>query len=211
MGIGGVVILIDGRGKKTLEFTADMDLALPDTLEIEPSVPSAPEGTFEKIAGCLPSLTMCKGSIDTKATSLDVVSVPLPESFGTSYQLQNTKYFKHDDATLTAHAIEAIGRMCAEELAGFSDPNSEVEIYGHTDASGKPDHNLTLSAARATNTWQAIEDRLGKKLKAKIKKVSGFGENEANKKFGQYTQKNAWLRRVVVIINGRAVLSLGEI
>ncbi len=58
---------------------------------------------------------------------------------------------------------------------------------------------------------QAIKDRLGSKLQAKIKNISGLGENEANKKFGQYTQKNAWLRRVVVIINGRAVLSLGEI
>lgn len=211
LGIGAVVILIDGRGKKTLEFTEDLSFSLPDEIEIEPSVSPGKPDIAETIAGFLPSLKMYKGSIDTKATLLDVVSVPLPDSFNTSYQLQNTKYFMHDDATLTAQAIEAVGRMCAEELAGLSDPNSEVEIYGHTDASGKHDYNLALSAARAANTMQAIEDRLGKKLQAKIKKVSGFGENEANKKFGQYTQKNAWLRRVVVIINGRAVLSLGEI
>jgi outer membrane protein OmpA-like peptidoglycan-associated protein len=210
-GIGGVVILVDGRGKKTLEFIKDLELGLPDTIEIEPSDPSAKEGTFEKIAGFLPSLTMYKGSIDTKETLTDVVSIPLPEKFDTNYQIQNTRYFKHDDATLSPQAIEAVGRLCSEELVAFSDVNSQVEIYGHTDASGKPDYNIKLSEARAANVWQAIKDRLGHKLKARLKIIKGLGEEDANKKFGEFTQKNAWLRRVVVIINGRAVLSLGEL
>jgi len=209
-GIGGMVILIDGQGKKTLEFIKDLDFSLPDTVEIEPSVSSAPEGTYEKIAQYLPSLTMYRGSIGTKKTTEDISSVPLPDQFAAFYQLKDTRYFIHDSAALTAQAIEAIGRLCAEELVGFSDPASQIEIYGHADASGKPGYNLTLSKTRAINVRHAIEDRLGTKLKAEVKKVEGLGESEANTIYGEYTQKNAWLRRVVVIINGRAVLSLGE-
>ena len=210
-GVGGTVILIDGHGKKTLEFIKDLEFSLPDTIEIEPSDLSAPEGTYEKIAGFLPSLTMYKGSIDTAKTTEDISSVPLPDQFSGSYQLKDTRYFMHDNATLTAQAIEATGRLCAEELAAFSDPASVIEIYGHADASGEPGYNLKLSKARALNVLQAIKDRLGGKLQAKIKKVEGLGESEANKIYDEYTQKNAWLRRVVVIINGRAVLSLGEL
>jgi outer membrane protein OmpA-like peptidoglycan-associated protein len=211
MGIGGVVILVDGHGKKTLEFIKDLELSPPDTIEVEPDVSPGSEGLYEKIAEMLPSLTMYKGYINTKKTGLDMSSIPLPGQFESTYQLKDTRFFMHDDATLTAQAIEAIGRLCAEELTAFSDSASEIEIYGHADASGKPDYNLKLSRTRAMNVLQAIKDRLGKKLQAKVKKVEGLGEEDANNLFGEYTQKNAWLRRVVVIINGRAVLTLGEI
>lgn len=211
VGIGGVVILIDGHGKKTLEFIKDLDLSLPDTLEIEPSVSSTDESAYEKIAEMLPSLTMYKGYIKTKKTGVDISSVPLPDQFSGTYQLKDTRFFLHDNATLTAQAIEATGRLCAEELVAFSDPASQVEIYGHADASGKPEYNLELSRKRALNVLQAIKDRLGSKLKANIRKVDGLGESDANKIYGEYTEKNAWLRRVVVLINGRAVLSLGEL
>jgi outer membrane protein OmpA-like peptidoglycan-associated protein len=212
IGIGGNVILIDGKGKKTLEFKSDLELGLPDTIEVEPSDDSAKEGTYEKIAGFLPSLTMYKGSIDTVDTSADIVSVPLADSFTASYQIKDTRYFQHDDATLTAQAIEAIGRLCAEELVAFSNPASKIEIYGHADASGDQVHNMDLSTKRALNVQRAIEDRLGDKLpKAVTIKTEGLGETEANKKYGEFTQKNAWLRKVVIILNGRAVLSLGEL
>jgi outer membrane protein OmpA-like peptidoglycan-associated protein len=153
---------------------------------------------------------MYKGSIDTEKTSKDIKGVPLPDQFTASYQLKDTRFFMHDNPVLTAQAIEAIGRLCAEELVAFSDPVSEIEIYGHADASGDPKHNLELSLMRAVNVRTAIEDRLGTKLKAKFNKVEGLGESVANKVFGEFTEKNAWLRRVVVIINGRAVLSLSE-
>ncbi len=209
-GIGGLVILIDTRGQKTLELEQDLNFGLPDTVEVEPDVSSEGEGTYEKIAGFLPSLTLYKGSIDTEKTSKDIKGVPLPDQFTASYQLKDTRFFMHDNPVLTAQAIEATGRLCAEELVAFSDPLSEIEIYGHADASGDPQHNLDLSRIRALNVRRAIEDRLGGKLKAKFTKVEGLGETVANTVFGESTEKNAWLRRVVVLINGRAVLSLGE-
>jgi outer membrane protein OmpA-like peptidoglycan-associated protein len=194
------------RGKHELELEGLDTPSLPDTLTIEPG--DEDDSMFD-FSG--PSASFYRGEIDTKKISTDISSLPLPEQFESVYRLQSTRYFKHDDGTLSPAAIEAIGRMCAEELVALTDPGSELEIYGHTDASGKPEHNLTLSAVRAANTMQAIEDRLGKKLLIKVKKVSGLGENEANQKFGQFTEKNAWLRRVVIIINGRAVLSLGQL
>jgi outer membrane protein OmpA-like peptidoglycan-associated protein len=209
-GIGGLVILIDTQGQKTLSLKQDLSFSLPDTIEFEPSDSSEKEGLYEKIAGFLPSLTLYKGSIDTEKTSKDIKGVPLPDRFTASYQLKDTRFFMHDNPVLTAQAIEAIGRLCAEELVAFSDPVSEIEIYGHADASGDPKHNLELSLMRAVNVRTAIEDRLGFRLKAKFNKVEGLGESVANKVFGEFTEKNAWLRRVVVIINGRAVLSLGE-
>ena len=160
-GLGAVVILIDAKGKKTLEFTSDLELSLPDSIEIGPSESSASEGTYEKIAEFLPSLTMYTGSIDTEKTTADITSVPLPDQFTGSYQLKDTRFFMNDNAELTAQAKEAIGRLCAEELVAFSDPASQIEIYGHADASGKPDYNLKLSKTRALNVLQAIKDRLG--------------------------------------------------
>ncbi len=209
-GIGGNVILIDTQGQKTLQLEQDLDFSLPDTVEIEPADSSESEGLYEKIAGFLPSLTMYKGSIDTETTSKDLKGVPLPDQFAAFYQLKDTRFFMHDNPALTAQAIEAIGRLCAEELVAFSDPASEIEIYGHADASGDEKHNLDLSMLRAINVRTAIEDRFGGKLKASFKKVEGLGESVANTVFGEFTEKNAWLRRVVVLINGRAVLSLGE-
>jgi len=210
VGIGGSVILIDTQGQKTLELEQDLNFSLPDTIEIEPSVSGGEEGLYEKIAGFLPSLTMYKGSIGKVKTENDIKGVPLPDQFASSYQLKDTRFFMHDNPVLTAQSIEAIGRLCAEELVAFSDPLSEIEIYGHADASGDPKHNLDLSRLRAVNVRTAIDDRLGIKLKAKFKKVDGLGESDANTVFGEFTEKNAWLRRVVVMINGRAVLSLGE-
>jgi hypothetical protein len=209
-GIGGSVILIDTQGQKTLTLEQDLQFSLPDTIEIEPSDSSEKEGLYEKIAGFLPSLTMYKGSIDTVNTTKDLKSVPLPDHFAATYQLNDTRFFMHDNPVLTAQAIEAVGRLCAEELVAFSDPASQIEIYGHADASGGQQHNLDLSLLRALNVQTAIEDRLGKKRRASFKTVEGLGESEANKKYGEFTEKNAWLRRVVVIVNGRAVLSLGE-
>jgi hypothetical protein len=209
-GIGGFVILIDTQGQKTLELEQDLNFALPDTIEIEPSGSSEKEGTYEKIAGFLPSLTMYKGWIGTEKTGNDIRGVPLPDQFASSYQLKDTRFFMHDNPVLTAQALEATGRLCAEELVAFSDPLSVIEIYGHADASGDPKHNLQLSLLRALNVRRAIEDRLGNKLKAKFEKVEGLGESVANTVFSETSEKNAWLRRVVVLINGRAVLSLGE-
>jgi hypothetical protein len=209
-GIGGNVILIDTQGQKTLTLEQDLQFSLPDSIEIEPSDSSEKEGLYEKIAGFLPSLAMYKGYIGTEKTSKDIKGVPLPDRFMTAYQVKDTRFFMHDNPVLTAQAIEAIGRLCAEELVAFSDPSSQIEIYGHADASGGRQHNIDLSLMRAINVRTAIEDRLGTKLRAGFKKVEGLGESEANTIYGEFTEKNAWLRRVVIIINGRAVLSLGE-
>jgi outer membrane protein OmpA-like peptidoglycan-associated protein len=180
------IILVKGQGKALLEFNGQQDFfELPDTLELEPDIKGEQESTYEKIAKMLPSLTMYTGSIDEKKTSTDIQSIPLPDEFSSLYRIQDRRYFKHDNAELSPQAIEAIGRLCAEELIAFSDPESQVEIYGHTDASGKPAYNLDLSKTRALNTWQAIND--------------------------QQHEKNPWLRTVVVIINGRAVLSLNAL
>ncbi|MDQ6477266.1 OmpA family protein [Dyadobacter sp. LHD-138] len=202
----GKIILVKGKGKGKLEFSESSLLDMPDSIDI-----SHDDDTSVSIFDLLPSITMYTGEIKSQTTNVEVVAVPMPETFSSRYELTDLAYFKHDDAALTAGGIEAVGRLCSEELAAFSDRDSKLEIYGHTDASGDSSYNLALSAARAANVMQAIEDRLGTKMQIKAVKVSGLGERDANKLFGEFTQKNAWLRKVVIIINGNVVLSLGEL
>lgn len=157
-----------------------------------------------------PGVQMSRGSIHKKI-SYDVnVPDPIASEFPKEYGINTTNYFRHDDGTLTPGGIDIVGRMCAEELAAFSNPESIVQVKGHADSTGDKDYNLALSAVRAANTMQAIEDRLGNKLKAKVEKVSGHGETEANIA-GEENKKAAWRRRVDVIINGRVVLSLSQL
>ncbi len=205
--ISGKVILIHGKGKGKLELMKSDFFELPEGFEIKPDIPSSSEPWMLKF---LPSLTMYKGEINSISTSLNLSTIALPHSFSASYQETITAYFKHNDALLTKAGIDAIGKLCAEELSSFSDSASELEIYGHTDASGTDSYNFALSAARAANVYMAIEDKLGKKLKATKKKISGFGESEANRLFGDHNNRNAWLRKVIILINGRPVLTLGE-
>jgi outer membrane protein OmpA-like peptidoglycan-associated protein len=199
-----IIITAIGKGELTLEET---DLPIPDTISVKPGEKKDGEKEkFFELSG--PSLSFYRGEINTKTISTMITSVPLPSQFDANYQMQSTTYFQHDSALLSPAGMEAVGRMCAEEIVALSDPHSKLEIVGYADASGEEKYNKQLSEYRAINALTAIKDRMGSKLKITISPPVGLGEEEANKKYGQYTEKNAWLRRVIVTINGRAVLSL---
>jgi outer membrane protein OmpA-like peptidoglycan-associated protein len=210
MGVSGsltervIIITGLGKGELTLEGT---DLPIPDTATAKPN--QKKDGEKEKFFEASgPSLGFYRGEINTKTIYTMIASVPLPSQFDANYQMQSTTYFQHDSALLSPSGIEAIGRMCAEEMVALSDSHSKLDIVGYADASGDEKYNKQLSEYRAINTLTAIKDRMGGKLKITMSTPVGMGEEEANKKYGQFTEKNAWLRRVVVTINGRAVLSL---
>jgi outer membrane protein OmpA-like peptidoglycan-associated protein len=200
------LVTIAGAGEGKLQFEElETTPYIPDTITFQPK-----EDDEDKLFDySLPAVTFFKGHIGTKKITDVIKSEPLVDKFNADYQLTSFSYFKHDHAPLLIDAINAIGKMCAEELSAFTDPASVVEIKGHADASGSVEDNKKLSLIRAQNVQQAIQDRLGKKLQASVQPVQGLGEEDANK-FGQFREKNAWRRRVFVVLNGRAVLMLGQ-
>jgi outer membrane protein OmpA-like peptidoglycan-associated protein len=204
------LVIITGIGKKELHLDGS-DALVPDTLSVDVADDTKKDDKNDDsfIDITLPNVAFYKGEIDSKEVSTQITSLPPPDKFKTTYQLQNTTFFKHDDAELSPAAIEAIGRMCAGELSALTDPGTKVLVIGYTDASGDAEYNITLSNLRAKNTLTAILDRVGPGMTPQ-RSFAGLGEVEANARF-EFTEKNAWLRKVIVTINGRAVLSLGEI
>jgi outer membrane protein OmpA-like peptidoglycan-associated protein len=208
------LVIITGIGKKEL-YLEGSDTLIPDTFSFDPSddkkkddkKDDKKDNSFFDVT--LPNVAFYKGEIDSKEISIKITSLPPADKFKAAYQLRNTTFFKHDDAELSAAAIEAIGRMCAQELSALTNAGTKVEVVGYTDASGDGKYNMTLSNLRAKNTLTAIVDRVGPKMTTQ-RSYTGLGELEANARF-EFTEKNAWLRKVIVTINGRAVLSLGEI
>ncbi len=201
------LLTLSGPGKAKLEFEQLEDTPfIPDSVTVQPKEDDHDSKIFDF---SLPNVTFYKGYIGEKAITKSTAGDPLADKFTAVYQLTSFTFFKHDEAPLQLDAINAVGKMCAEELAALTDENTIVDITGHADASGEAKYNKDLSIARAENVKQAIKDRLGIKLRATINPVKGMGEDEANK-LGQWKEKNAWRRRVFVIINGKAVLMLGE-
>jgi outer membrane protein OmpA-like peptidoglycan-associated protein len=204
------LVIITGIGKEELRL-GDTEMLMPSIapteVEIKKKNDDKNDNSFAEIK--FPEVAFYRGTIYSKDVSTKITTLPPADTFQATYQLQNTTYFKHDDAELSPAAIEAIGRMCAEELSALTNALTKVEVIGYTDASGKSDYNLTLSNLRAKNTLTAMVDRVGSKMTL-LRTSAGLGEVEANARF-EFTEKNAWLRKVIVTINGRAVLSLGEI
>jgi outer membrane protein OmpA-like peptidoglycan-associated protein len=54
-----------------------------------------------------------------------------------------------------------------------NNPQLEVEIQGHTDNSGRPEHNLTLSELRAKSVVEYLEIN---KIERSRLQFKGFGE-----------------------------------
>jgi OmpA-OmpF porin, OOP family len=65
-------------------------------------------------------------------------------------------HFDTDSATINADSNPTLGEMA---LLMKSQPALKVYIVGHTDNTGTPDHNLTLSTQRAQAVVKALQDR----------------------------------------------------
>ncbi len=76
--------------------------------------------------------------------------------------------FEVDKATLLDQSRNSI-----KVLADVLTKNSTIKVYivGHTDDSGAPEHNISLSNKRA----QAVVQELGKKYKIDTKRLTAFG------------------------------------
>lgn len=145
-------------------------------------------------------------------------SIKIPTDYASTYGLTRDAHFGFDSAMLSGEARRAIRIMCANELPALMQAGTELKIVGHTDRRGSKSYNLGLSAARAANVKQAIEDVLGAKLRIPRKSrckirgpglcVEGRGEAAAaaaNKPDGK---RDADDRRVDVTLNSRLVLRL---
>lgn len=96
--------------------------------------------------------------------------------YSTTYGLKEDVHFCLDSAILTEDGRQALRIICANYLPAFLNPDSTIEIVGHTDTLAPEKYNYDLSTWRAKNTKQAIIDTLGSKLL--IKKINAWGEGE---------------------------------
>jgi outer membrane protein OmpA-like peptidoglycan-associated protein len=187
----------------------------PDVLAYDPKEPIDP-----------PNLRGMWGRISSKAfPKWDYSTSQVNTDHALTYGLTEDVHFCLDSALLTEDARHALRIMCANELPALMSPSSHLSIVGHADRSYPPEfrrlpredrdrraheYNLTLSDLRAKNTYQAIQDVLGQKLRIPDSQVSTRGQGEAlaaayGLKPGEI---NADYRRVDVVLNARLILTL---
>jgi hypothetical protein len=134
------------------------------------------------------------------------------------YGFENDVHFCLGSALLTQDARQALRIVCANELAGFGNPDSRLSVLGFADTVGYKDataeqaheRNRTLSLLRAQNTVQAIRDILGDRFRIaeqNIKKT-GEGQQEAEKAGLALGKPDPRFRRVDVVLNTALVISL---
>jgi V8-like Glu-specific endopeptidase len=132
------------------------------------------------------------------------------------YGLESDAHFCLGSALLTDDARQALRVMCANELRGFENPQSQLSILGYADTVGYANAsaaeanecNGRLSLLRADNTLQAIRDILGKRFKITNIKKTGEGQKEAEKAGLAPGAADPRYRRVDVILNNTLVISL---
>lgn len=157
-------------------------------------------------------LTMGLGRVFSKKTTTRIKfpKIKTETDYTVIYEDLRRVHFGFNSAFLNNDARQALRVMCAQELPALMSPTSLLTITAHTDRKGKRKANLTLSALRAANTQQGIEDILGKLLKIPSRRIipKGKGEEEARRAGDRDGTRNLDRRRVDVILNGRLVLRL---
>jgi len=134
------------------------------------------------------------------------------------YGFENDVHFCLGSALLTQDARQALRIVCANELAGFGNPDSRLSVVGFADTVGYKDatadqvheRNRTLSLLRAQNTVQAIRDILGDRFRIAEPniKMTGEGQQEAETAGPAHGKPDPRFRRVDVVLNSALVISL---
>ena len=132
------------------------------------------------------------------------------------YGLESDAHFCLGSALLTEDARQALRVMCANELRGLENPQSQLAILGYADTVGYAnagpaeanERNGRLSLLRAENTLQAIRDILGNRFKVTNVTKTGEGQKEAEKAGLVPGTADPRYRRVDVILNSTLVISL---
>ena len=134
------------------------------------------------------------------------------------YGFGNDVHFCLGSALLTQDARQALRIVCANELAGFGNADSRLAVLGFADTVGYKDataeqaheRNRTLSLLRAQNTVQAIRDILGDRFRIAEQniKVTGEGQQEADRAGLALGKPDPRFRRVDVLLNSVLVISL---
>jgi outer membrane protein OmpA-like peptidoglycan-associated protein len=125
-------------------------------------------------------------------------------------QSERSVHFRSGDALLTEAGRQLLRVVCANELAIFANPNSQLTLLGHTDRVDVEERNMELSCLRAFNVLQAIRDILGDNFKIPEERVfiHWEGENEAKAAGERDEVPNLAHRRVQVILNNMLVASI---
>jgi hypothetical protein len=166
-----------------------------------------------------PDLSGRWGEIRTKQLSDQTEQkVHVATDYAHRYGFQNDVHFCLGSALLTQDARQALRIVCANELAGFGNPDSRLSVLGFADTVGYKDataeqvheRNRRLSLLRAQNTVQAIRDILGDRFRIPEQniKVTGEGQQEAEKAGLALGQPDPRFRRVDVVLNSMLVISL---
>jgi outer membrane protein OmpA-like peptidoglycan-associated protein len=153
------------------------------------------------------------GFIRRQGKDLDMVDasvIKIKTDYSVDYNLTGNIHFCFDSALLTEDARQALRIMYANKLSSFMSPGSRLAIIGFADRPDKDQYNLTLSAFRAENTFQAIQDILGKKMQIPENRIERHGKGETAAKATGRAEKdpNPEDRRVDIILNSRLVLTL---
>jgi len=134
------------------------------------------------------------------------------------YGFRDNVHFCLGSALLTQDARQALRIVCANELAGFGNPDSRLSVLGFADTVGYKDataeqvheRNRTLSLLGAQNTVKAMRDILGDRFRIEERniKVTGDGQQEAEKASRALGHPDPQFRRVDVVLNSVLVVSL---
>lgn len=131
------------------------------------------------------------------------------QNYTTQRKAETQVHFKFGSALLTDEGRQLLRLLCANELAAFSSPGSQLTINSHADRVDTEARNLELSDLRAKNTLQAMRDILGNSLLPDARvALRGLGEQGAIEAGDRDHTSNPVRRKSEVVINSRLVLSL---
>lgn len=131
------------------------------------------------------------------------------QNYTTERKAETQVHFKLGSALLTDEGRQLLRLLCANELAAFGSPGSQLTINSHADRIDTQERNLELSDMRAKNTRQAMRDILGNNLLPDARvALRGLGEQGAIEAGDQNHTANPARRKSEVVINSRLVLSL---
>jgi outer membrane protein OmpA-like peptidoglycan-associated protein len=126
--------------------------------------------TVKKEGAAFSSTLVSADSVSAKPKRFDMDVKVI--AAGSAYTLNNL-YYRSNSAEL-----EGRSKIVLEEFAAYlkENPNTRIEIYGHTDNVGDPKSNQSLSADRALTVYDQLE-KLGVN-KSQLLAFKGFGATQ---------------------------------
>jgi outer membrane protein OmpA-like peptidoglycan-associated protein/subtilisin family serine protease len=152
------------------------------------------------------------GTVSRHTSKLIDLSTPFPANRNITRNLVAATHFCFGSSMLTPAGRQLLRVVCADQLAAFDSPTSQIWIIGHTDRPDTDARNQELSEQRTQNVKKALNDILGGALKVPPEAFHclGFGEWLARFKLHREEVRNPEDRRVDLVINGSLVATFRD-